>query len=471
MQVVHLEKTADTMSLLVSPSSELMSLSTGEFGVDVASATSNDFYLKGEVLSQAQDPSEETVHWCMQPLFKNNQRGSLQVWQVGFDPIGKTLITVWGEVDGAKQKSYPPVQTNQSGRNIQEQALLEARQKFTLKWRDGYRYAGDEAPVRTGPQLANHYWKKKKKQWTPLVFPVGVQPKIDGARSLAWAEWSLNGADGEINDDRIIFLSRHNKEQIHYTHVGAELLKFFKYLPPGAGLDGEMFAPTKYFQDLISIIAINRKKRHKDADLVEYHVFDLIIPDVDYAERYNILLSSYRQYVNDGHRNSKFHILFTSIANSHDEIMKYHQHFVGQGYEGTIVRKLRTGCAVTHHSHNKCKRGDYHAGCTAIYKGNKARNDSVLKVKDFHDEEGTIIGYEEELYSRDGKHMSLIVFVVHSDDDKKFKCRPAATVVQRAQWWNIRDSLIGKRYTYSYFEKTKDGIPRHPTGIAIRDYE
>jgi len=37
--------------------------------------------------------------------------------------------------------------------------------------------------------------------------------------------------------------------------------------------------------------------------------------------------------------------------------------------------------------------------------------------------------------------------------------------------WKDRESLVGKMVTVQYQNKTRNGIPRFPRGVSIRDYE
>ena len=49
--------------------------------------------------------------------------------------------------------------------------------------------------------------------------------------------------------------------------------------------------------------------------------------------------------------------------------------------------------------------------------------------------------------------------------------RPKGTYAQRSEWLKNIDTLIGKLLTVKYAELTPDGVPFHPTGECIRDYE
>jgi len=422
-----------------------------------------EFYLPGQVIALTETPTSEL--WCMEPLYKDQM-----IWQIGYNPSAQCMAIIWGKVGGKSQYKNPPI-TAVGGKSVMEQALQDIKQRFKIKWRKGgYRFKGWTGETETGVQLAKKYEAPRDgKKGTDLVFPVSVQPKLDGIRSKAYL--------GE-NGNTINFSSRSNREQTKFSHIQEELVRFFQYLPAGAGLDGEMFAPVKYFQDLVSIIR-RESSVHPDMKIIGYHIFDLIIENVEYYQRYSILVKAYREYIKDIKQeaaengvepvyNKTFHILSSSIANSHDEIQQYHVYYTGQGHEGTIIRKLFARCNHKRCTNNPEKRYDR---CTSFYQGRNKRNDNLLKLKDMEDTEGTIIGIEEEVYGRDGVSVSLAIFRIRADNGTEFNCRHKATVEQRAYWFNHPEECIGKRYTYQFFGVSKDGVPRHPVGIAIRDYE
>ena len=90
-----------------------------------------------------------------------------------------------------------------------------------------------------------------------------------------------------------------------------------------------------------------------------------------------------------------------------------------------------------------------------------------MKVKEFFDEEGSII----EVSDGEGREKGLALFNVRNNTGKLFNVRPKGNFSQRAFWFTHPEECIGKRYTYRYFELTEYGIPRFPVGIAFRDYE
>ena len=96
------------------------------------------------------------------------------------------------------------------------------------------------------------------------------------------------------------------------------------------------------------------------------------------------------------------------------------------------------------------------------------RSSTLLKRKDFIDEEYTMLGYEEGKGNRSGtiKHLKF-----KNKDGKEFNSNVKGTFEYLTELLEQADELIGKQATIKYFNLTPDGVPRFPYVIAIRDYE
>ena len=135
----------------------------------------------------------------------------------------------------------------------------------------------------------------------------------------------------------------------------------------------------------------------------------------------------------------------TKVAFDFDEALKMHKKNLKLGYEGSIYRSFE-----------------------GRYKG--TRSWDLMKFKDFHDDEATIIGYDIGQGKREG---TLGKFIMMDDDGNEFGCPPGkgynykdlANMLE-----NITD-YIGERATFTYFERTKAGSYRHPHYKCLRNYE
>ena len=117
-------------------------------------------------------------------------------------------------------------------------------------------------------------------------------------------------------------------------------------------------------------------------------------------------------------------------VNDYDESRIYHKDFLNQGYEGSIIR------------------------LDGLYK--HGRSYDLMKFKDFSDTEATIIGYETGKGKREG---TIGKFLMQDDEGVKFGCPPGKGYNYK-DLANILDNIgdyIGKRATFTYFQRTQAG--------------
>ena len=261
-------------------------------------------------------------------------------------------------------------------------------------------------------------------------YPAFIQPKLDGVRCLFTAKGAFSRADNQF---------------MNVEHIEQALKPFFAKNPT-AVLDGELYnhGLKDDFEKIISLV--KKRKPTKDdrveaAELVEYHIYDVASMTIaNYTTRLN--------YINSISNFQWNHILRrvdTKVALDFDDALKMHKKNLKLGYEGSIYRSFE-----------------------GKYKG--TRSWDLMKFKDFHDAEATIVGYEIGKGKREG---TLGKFFMQDDDGNKFGCPPGkgynykdlANMLE-----NIHD-YIGQYATFTYFERTKAGSYRHPHYKAIRNYE
>jgi len=275
------------------------------------------------------------------------------------------------------------------------------------------------------PMLA-HKVNENRIDFSEKVF---IQPKLDGVRCI----FTKDGA-----------YSRTGKQFHNLRHIELRLKGFFK-LNPDIQLDGELYnhALRNDFEQIISLV---RKQKPTDEDrrnaqhLIQYHVYDMIAEGPSYEDRLNWLMSNKVLWWGnvivpvETHRVNKYE----EAANMH------YDGFLKQGYEGSILRL----------------NGAYE----------QKRSYNLQKFKDFSDTEATIIGYE----AGKGKFTGLIgKFLMIDDNGVEFGCPIGKGYNyddRRFILNNIHD-YIGKRATFTYFERTKAGSYRHPLYKTIRNYE
>jgi len=95
---------------------------------------------------------------------------------------------------------------------------------------------------------------------------------------------------------------------------------------------------------------------------------------------------------------------------------------------------------------------------------------NLYKLKSFEDDEFEIVGYNGVM-SEAGILLNRPVWKVITKAGQEFLASAPGTHAEQEQQWEDRDKIVGKMLTVKYQNLSKDGIPRFPKGVAIRDYE
>ena len=231
---------------------------------------------------------------------------------------------------------------------------------------------------------------------------------------------------------------------MNVEHIEQELKPFFAKNPT-AVLDGELYnhGLKDDFEKIISLV--KKRKPTKDdraeaAELVEYHIYDVASMTIaTYNKRLSFIISLPDFKWNHIKR------VDTKTAVDYDAALSLHKKNLKLGYEGSIYRSI-----------------------DGKYKG--TRSWDLMKFKDFHDAEATIIGYEIGKGKRKG---TLGKFIMQDYEGNEFGCPPGKgyNYEDLANMLNNIHDYIGQWATFTYFERTKAGSYRHPHYKALRNYE
>ena len=261
-------------------------------------------------------------------------------------------------------------------------------------------------------------------------YPAYIQPKLDGVRCLFTAKGAFSRADNQF---------------MNVQHIEQALKPFFAKNPT-AILDGELYnhGLKDDFEKIISLV--KKKKPTKDdrveaAELVEYHIYDVASMTIaNYTTRLN--------YINSISNFQWNHILRrvdTQVALDFDDALKMHKKNLKLGYEGSIYRSFE-----------------------GKYKG--TRSWDLMKFKDFHDAEATIIDFVAGKGKREG---TLGKFIMQDHEGIVFGCPPGKgyNYAALAEMLENAAQYVGQLATFTYFERTKAGSYRHPHYKCLRNYE
>ena len=273
------------------------------------------------------------------------------------------------------------------------------------------------------PMLA-HKYDDNRVDWS---LPVYIQPKLDGVRCL----FTKDGA-----------YSRTGKQFKNLAHIELALISFFKD-NPDVILDGELYN-HELKHDFEKIISLVRKQKPTADDrleakqLVQFHMYDYIDGKYDnYKTRMQNLVTS-------DIYDAQIKYVPAKLVDSYNYARDIHTTFLSEGYEGSIIR------------------------LDGLYK--HGRSYDLMKFKDFSDTEATIIGYELGKGKRTG---TLGKFIMLDDEGVQFGCPPGKGYNYKdleEMLTNVAD-YVGKRATFTYFQRTQAGSYRHPLFKCIRNYE
>ena len=293
----------------------------------------------------------------------------------------------------------------------ESQAYIEAQAKLTEKMRLGYFNSIEEAQEKGGkdfllPMLAKDFKKEMKK----VTFPCYVQPKLDGMRALGTEESLMSRTGKEIDTLKHIVLA--DLEDVV--------------------LDGELYAHGISFQENMKLI---KKYRPHLTEQVKYHVYDIVM-DAPFEVRYKTLISIASDIPD-------VHIVETHLIESQEQLIAFHQQFIAEGYEGTMVRHSEEGYAV-----NK-------------------RSSQLLKYKDFLDEAYEVV---DVIPSESRPEQGVVTCVItnktgqleHFNTGMKFSHEAREEILRNKHMY------IGMMAEIRFFEYTDSGLPRFPVCVGFR---
>jgi DNA ligase-1 len=363
------------------------------------------------------------------PLYKRDRKGGVRFWQL--EVQDDKYRTISGLLDGAPSTTgwttcTPKNVGKKNETSAFQQAEAEVKAEYDKKLDRGYfAKLGDiDNPVPIKPMLAHKYHEmvgKKHFQFhfeDPSIFWF-AQPKLDGIRNIA-------NKDG--------MFSRTGQPTTGAPHVFEELADWFD-ADLTLVLDGELYNHTLR-DDFNTISSAVRKKNHDEAslarsrDLVQYHIYDVIIEDLSFADRQAILDEFFAEYTG-----SILVRVPTIRVVSQRQLDELESIWVADGYEGQMVRT----------------NGEYE----------NTRSWNLLKRKSFDDEEFPFIRAEEGNGNWAGYAKRIVVFDEKKPgDDKEQDCGMRGSQLFAQELLTNQDDI--ESCTVRYFGRTPDGVLRMP---------
>lgn len=347
-------------------------------------------------------------------------RGNAKWWtgRVLADDFGRfyTQTEAWQTTQSGEESKHlvstPKLITRAKSQDSErEQAVFEI-DALALKQQDkGYRDS-DTAPVDKLPlpMLAHDY----KKRASAAKFPSYVQPKLDGVRML----W--DGTKGWSRLGKLVI-----------PDVIAHLRDFDVQ---GYILDGELMLPhDKWsFQETVSAV----KKAGPLSHELVYHVYDVVLPDMPYTRRKQILERLFA-----GQKSANVRLVETDSVAQASDIEAAHERYVARGFEGAMLRNPDGLYKVGH------------------------RSADLLKFKAMEDAEFEIV----DVIAGEGGHNGCAIFVCKTKKGDTFKVNADGSLDERRRIFTNRASYIGKQARVVFQNLSDEGKPRFPTRAVLRD--
>lgn len=420
----------------------------------------------------------------MEKLYKKDSKGKVLEWFAKESGVNDILMSS-GELNGLKSISW---RKNIKGKNIgksnettdKEQVLKDIESLYNDKKKKGYKSIpnlkesfGDlyhqvtledfllhslpnDNTTEEGnlkPMLCQQYYRSKKDWKAPdgkvykdrkyyylqnpnivkekgaiiMNFPCLIQPKINGVRATI-----------QLISGKVTILS---KEGLEYNlpHISSIFESLPEVFDNNTIFDGELYIPDEPLQVITSAV----KLYNLNSPRIEYHVFDLAIPDVTFIERFKLLKEkiSFIHHLMGSLSTNLVQVRTFKVSND-ATVQQMTNKYIEEGYEGSILRD---------------ENGLYHFG---------KRPQCITKLKRLIDEEFKIISVRSQ-----EKDPSLGMFVCETKDKIQFTVNPTMSEAEKRNVLLNSKDFIGKLVTCKFYEYTEEGKPFHIVDNIIRDYE
>lgn len=364
-------------------------------------------------------------------LFKNHS-GTIGYWEGWVDIESKNTALIVLQyartMDGKVTRKIHPVSPKNVGRSNETTALEQAQL---------------ELDSRTKKQLDKGYVERQEDANKPstntlgFLKPMLAQPleKVNPEK----IDWSTAYAQKKLDGFRLLY-----SDGVLYTRQGKVIdLPHIAEAIKAAGidhlhLDGELYLHGKTLQEISSLV-----KRHQESteDLV-YHIYD-VVDDKPWQRRICAVVEAFYSL---GEPVQGIEILRSRQTKTFGDLQAYHEENLAAGYEGTVLRWGNEG-----------------------YQDGK-RSKHLCKIKQFHDDEFTIIGVERGVPYVTGRGtFEVPVWVLTTKGGKEFRATAPGTMEEKNRLWLERDAHIGRLATVQYHYYSKEGVPQLPVALRIRD--
>jgi len=358
---------------------------------------------------------------CLPVLYKRNNNKKINFWKIIVEE--NYYWTEFGLVDGTVQQSdkvfcFGKNKGKKNETDDYQQTLLEAKSIWNRKIEKENFVINIEDVDKISfnpPMLAKVYDGIYAKD---MKF---IQPKLDGIRC------NMSMSD----NDRVTSISRRNKMFYSTKHIESELSSILENFP-NMHVDGELYNHDLHddFNKIVSLVKkqkIDEKDKENIESTVKYFVYDAWFdnePNMPFSERISIIKEIFS--------NLKTAVVVPTFEiNSKEEVEKYFNQFIDDGYEGAIIRLDKP------------------------YEHKRSKN--LLKYKKFQDDEFEVVDVNL------GKTKTMAESVTIRLKNGKL-CNATLSFPDEVckEILENKEKYIGKMATVCYFGETNDELLRFP---------
>jgi len=357
-------------------------------------------------------------------LFRKNSLG-IGTWRVWMIPThtatGATIMIAHSITEGGTEIMHSDeVRVNNSGRNILQQVELEMRSRVSRQLDKGYKRTREEALAGStnqlgliNPMLAQKIQDVRITQG--MMNTAYVQNKYDGHRCLI----TRQGGD-------MLAYSRKGKPIETIPHILEDAMR---WMQDGDTLDGELYIHGAALQTISSLI----KRNQPDSRKLHYHWYDLADRTRTFHDRYQVMRDLYANV-----NTPQLVLVPTQRVTRMSEVYEHFKKARADGYEGSMLR-------LSTHGYQDAKRSD-----------------QLVKVKERHDCEVTILGARPSA-------AGWAILQVKTDWGVTFDISAPGDVAQKTEMLVNIDKYVSKRLTIEYAMLTADQVPFHAVAIRLRE--
>lgn len=388
-------------------------------------------------------------------LVTRNARDKIQVVITELEQSGNTFIInrITGQYQGAlTEQPKVTITSGKAKRSVLQQAELEYNSILSKYQDKGYKKLDslthkkfNELTLEEINLIVPTLKEDANGNLKPMLAKSSTQCQNSVLDKVLYCSRKLNGVrcmmKWDPNLNKVVTVSRGGKNYNASTiHLTKEVTKFLSEHPAYI-LDGELYHFGHFLQELSGIARLDHWEER--CNILEYWIYDI-------ADGTKIFKSESTKMVDDRFtiledlrlnvfkNNSHIKILEHIRTEGWDNIKKLHDKWVNEGFEGLVARKP-----------------------DKVYEFGK-RSSTMIKVKEYKEEEFEIIDYSEKLREED------FCFIMQTKDGKVFEAKPIGDRELKADYIKNIDNIIGHMGTIKFFELSKDNIPQQPIFQAVR---